>query len=301
MPTTRARAASEDTPRSAAGRRLGRSATLTAEKRRHCEPSSTLRLVTACIAHEVNQPLSGIMANASTCLRMLNADPPNVEGARDTALRTLRDVTRAAEVISRLRALFAGSEPSAKCPARSASATESLDLNQLVIDAVALSQAELYASRVTVTFDMENDLPQLTGDRIQLQQVLLNLIRNASEAMSVVHDGARTLTIATRREGNDHVRVSVQDVGAGFDEHEVDNLFTPFYTTKVDGMGIGLCVSRTIVENHRGRLWGIPNTDRPGATFLLALPCGAKQASQHRQADVGGCAEPDAPALEGSL
>ncbi|MGZ5233201.1 MAG: histidine kinase dimerization/phospho-acceptor domain-containing protein, partial [Burkholderiales bacterium] len=105
MPTTRARAASEDTPRSAAGRRLGRSATLTAEKRRHCEPSSTLRLVTACIAHEVNQPLSGIMANASTCLRMLAVDPPNIDGARATAQRTIRDGNRASDVIQRLRSL----------------------------------------------------------------------------------------------------------------------------------------------------------------------------------------------------
>ena len=301
MPTTRARAVSEHTPRSAARCRLVPSATLAAKQRRHWEPSSTLPLVTACIAHEVNQPLSGIMTNASTCLRLLNADPPNVEGARDTALRTLRDVTRAAEVISRLRALFAESEPSAECPAKSASATETFDLNQLVVDAVALSQAELNASRVTVTFDIENDLPQVTGDRVQLQQVVLNLIRNASEAMSIVHDCARTLTIATRCEGNDHVRVSVHDVGVGFDEHDVNNLFTPFYTTKVNGMGIGLCVSRSIVESHRGRLWGMPNTDSPGATFLVVLPCGEKQASQHRHADVRGRAEPDTLALEGSL
>jgi signal transduction histidine kinase len=300
MPTS-AKAVSEHTPTRAAKCRLVRPATLIGEQRSHGERSSSLRLVTACIAHEVNQPLSGIMTNAGTCLRMLNADPPNVEGARDTALRTLRDVNRAAEIISRLRALFARSEPSAESPARGALATESLDLNQLALDSVALAQSELHASRVTVTLDLENDLPQLTGDPIQLQQVLLNLIRNAREAMSVVNVSSRTLTIATRRDGNDHVRVSVQDVGVGFDEQEVDKLFTPFYTTKVDGMGIGLWVSRSIVENHRGRLWGMPNIDSPGATFCLALPCAASQASRHRHFDVAVRADPDALELEGSL
>ena len=281
--------------------RLVLSAALIAESRAQRGRSKTLRLVSACIAHEVNQPLSGIMTNASTCLRMLNTDPPNIEGARDTALRTLRDVNRATEVISRLRTLFTKSE-GAEPLVRNETAAESLELNRLVLDAVGLSQSDLYAGGVTVKFDLEDSLPHVTGDRIQLQQVLLNLIRNASEAMSAVHDRARTLTIATRREGNEHMRISVQDVGVGFADEEVDKLFRPFYTTKVHGMGIGLCVSRSIIEHHRGRLWGMANTDGPGATFCLVIPCTPRKVSQQRSVDASSrAAEPCALDVGGGL
>jgi len=289
----RARAVPPLVPRSGSKCGLVRSGPLTVERHPEHDRSNTLQLLTACIAHEVKQPLSGIMANASTCLRMLNADPPNVEGARDTALRTLRDVNRAAEVTSRLATLFEKKEPAAESVANSEPAADPFGLNQLVLDAVALAQADLYASCVTATFDLENDL-YISGDRIQLQQVLLNLVRNACEAMNAVDDRARTLTIATCREGKANVRVSVRDVGAGFADKEADKLFTPFYTTKVHGMGIGLCLSRSIIRTHRGRLWGMANTDGPGATFCIVIPC--KPASQHRDVAMSGRA--DAQMLE---
>jgi C4-dicarboxylate-specific signal transduction histidine kinase len=193
---------------------------------------------------------------------MRDADPPNADGARDTALSTLRDVSRAAEVLGRLRALFSALAPAVEC----------IDLNQLLRDTVAMVQPDLCAARVTVTYDLENALPPVAADPVQLQQVVLNLIRNAAEAMSHVDHRVRAPTIATRREGNDHVRVSVRDVGIGIDDSHASKLFTPFFTTKAHGMGIGLCVSRSIVERHRGRLWATRNHDGPGATFCFAIP-----------------------------
>ncbi len=223
---------------------------------------NSLCVLTASIAHELNQPLSGIMTNASTCLRMLSADVPNLDGARETARRTLRDVNRALEVINRLRALFAGT----------AIATEPVDLNEVVVEALALFRSELDAIRVTVRCVLADRLPLLTGDRVQLQQVVQNLIRNAAEAM-IGQDGPRELTISTRRHDDDRVQLSVRDAGVGFRREDTAKLFAPFYTTKARGMGIGLSVSRSIVESHCGRLWGAPNDDGPGATFSLSIPC----------------------------
>lgn len=228
---------------------------------------NSLCVLTASIAHEINQPLSGIMTNASTCLRMLSADAPNLDGARETARRTIRDVNRALEVINRLRALFAGT----------AIATEPVDLNEAVVEALALSRSELDASRITVRCVLADRLPLLTGDRVQLQQVIQNLIRNAAEAMIGVQDGSRELTITTRRHEDDRVQLNVRDVGVGFRREDAEKLFTAFYTSKTHGMGIGLSVSRSIVENHCGRLWGAPNDDGPGATFSLSIPCASRR------------------------
>src|SRR6185369_6374175 len=219
--------------------------------------------LTASIAHEVNQPLSGIITNASTCLRMLAADPPNVEGARETARRTIRDGNRASEVIARLRALFTKKE----------STTEPVDLNEATREVIALSSSELQRNQVVIQSDLAADLPTITGDRIQLQQVIVNLLRNASDAMVGAHDRPRQLLIRTEREDGDRVRVMVRDTGVGLDRQGMDKLFDAFYTTKSDGMGIGLSVSRSIVERHRGRLWAEPN-DGPGATFSFSIPCG---------------------------
>jgi len=224
---------------------------------------TSLGVLTASIAHEVNQPLSGIVTNASTCLRMLAADPPNVDGARETARRTIRDGNRASEVITRLRALFGKKEAS----------TESVDLNEAAREVIALSLSELQRSRVILRPELAPDLPPVAGDRIQLQQVILNLLRNASDAMSSVDDRPRELVIRTQRDEGDRVRLAVQDAGVGFDPQIVDRLFGAFYTTKSDGMGIGLSVSRSIIENHHGRLWAAPN-DGPGATFSFSIPCG---------------------------
>src|SRR6202035_223196 len=176
-------------------------------------------------AHEVSQPLSGIITNASSCLRMLAADPPNLDGARETARRTIRDGNRASDVITRLRALFAKRDAT----------TEPVDLNEAAREVIALSSSELQRSRVILRAELADDLPPVTGDRIQLQQVILNLLRNASDAMSGVDDRPRKLLIRTERDEDDRVRLTVQDTGAGFEPQAAGRLFEAFYTTKSGG------------------------------------------------------------------
>jgi PAS domain S-box-containing protein len=228
---------------------------------------TTLSALTASIAHEVNQPLAGIITNASTCLRMLDAATPDIDGARETARRTIRDGNRAADVITRLRALFSKREVT----------LEPLDLNEATREVIALSSDDLQRNRVILQSELANDLPIVTGDRIQLQQVILNLLRNASDAMADVHDRPRQLRIRTEREGGDRVRLTVRDAGVGLPAQSMDSLFEAFYTTKSGGMGIGLFVSRSIVERHQGRLWVEPN-DGPGATFSFSIPRGPENA-----------------------
>jgi C4-dicarboxylate-specific signal transduction histidine kinase len=228
----------------------------------HVARAQSLGVLTASIAHEVNQPLSGIITNANTCLRMLAADPPNVDGARETARRTIRDGNRAADVVTRLRALFG----------KKGTATESVDVNEATREVIALSLGELQRSRVILRAELADDLPPVTGDRVQLQQVILNLVRNASDAMSGVNDRPRQLVIRTERDEGDRVRLTVQDAGVGLDPQGADKLFEAFYSTKSGGMGIGLSVSRSIIESHHGRLWAAPN-DGPGATFAFSIPC----------------------------
>ena len=223
---------------------------------------TSLGVLTASIAHEVNQPLAGIITNAGTCLRMLGADPPDVDGARETARRTIRDGNRAADVMTRLRDLFSKKE----------FLLEPLDLNEATREVIALSQSDLQRHRVILQSELADDLPFITGDRIQLQQVILNLLRNASDAMLDVHDRPRLLSIRTRRETGDRIRLTVRDAGIGIPPQSLDSLFDAFYTTKSGGMGIGLFVSRSIVERHEGRLWAEPN-DGPGATFSFSIPC----------------------------
>jgi PAS domain S-box-containing protein len=230
----------------------------------HVARVTTLGALTASIAHEVNQPLAGIVTNASTCLRMLAADPPNVEGARETARRTIRDGERASEVIARLRALFT----------KKTTTTGSIDLNEATREVVALSMSELQRQRVAMRLELADDLPPVKGDRVQLQQVVLNLLLNASDAMSTVEDRPRELAIATSSDGAD-VHLSVRDTGIGFDAGDPDKLFEAFYTTKSSGMGIGLSVSRSIMELHGGRLWATKNRG-PGATFSFSIPCAAQ-------------------------
>jgi PAS domain S-box-containing protein len=227
----------------------------------HVARVTTLGMLTASIAHEVNQPLSGIITNASTCLRMLAVDPPNIDGARETARRTIRDGNRASDVITRLRALFAKKD----------APTEAVNLNEAAREVVALSLSKLQRNRVIVRPELASDLPPVSGDRVQLQQVILNLLLNASDAMSGVDDRPRQLVIKTERDEGDGVRLSVQDVGVGLEPQAVDRLFEAFYTTKSSGMGIGLSVSRSIIERHHGRLWATSNTGQ-GATFSFSIP-----------------------------
>jgi signal transduction histidine kinase len=227
----------------------------------HVARLTSLGALTASIAHEVNQPLSGIITNASTCLRMLAADPPDVDGALETTRRTIRDSNRASDVITRLRGLFSKKEAT----------TESVDLNEATREVIALLLNEIQRNRVILRTELAGDLPLVTGDRVQLQQVILNLVRNGSDAMCAVEDRPRQLVIRTQRDEGGCVRLTVQDEGVGLDPRASDRLFEPFYTTKGDGMGMGLSVSRSIIERHHGRLWAVPN-DGPGATFSFSIP-----------------------------
>jgi PAS domain S-box-containing protein len=232
----------------------------------HVARVMSLGTLTASIAHEINQPLAGILTNASTCLRMLASDPPNVEGALETARRTIRDGNRATDVITRLRGLYSKKDPS----------PESMDLNEAAREVIALALSQLQRNQVILRQELADDLPLVTGDRVQLQQVILNLIGNASESMSAVNDRPRELLIRTERDEDDRVRLTVKDVGVGFAPQAADRLFESFYTTKTGGMGIGLSVSRSIIDAHQGRLWAALN-DGPGCTFSFAIPCRAER------------------------
>jgi PAS domain S-box-containing protein len=221
----------------------------------------TMGQLTASIAHEVNQPLSGIVTNASTCLRMLKSDPPNIDGALETAQRTIRDGNRASEVVTRLRTLFSKKQMD----------VEPFDLNEATREVIALLSGELERNRVILKQEFSDRLPPVNGDRVQLQQVILNLVRNASDAMSSIEDRPRKMVLRTELEG-EHVGLSVQDSGVGFTPEVADRMFESFYTTKPDGMGVGLSVSRSIIEANHGRLWATAN-DGPGATFAFSIPC----------------------------
>jgi signal transduction histidine kinase len=236
---------------------------------------SGLGVVTASIAHEVNQPLAGIVTNASTCLELLRSDPPDLDAARETARRTIRDGERASEVIARLRALFG----------KRGATTESVDLNGAAREVIALMLNDLHRRRVTLHTEFADELPMVTGDRVQLQQVILNLLLNAAEAMSPIEGRPRQVLIRSEPDADDQVRLSVQDTGVGFESHHAQQLFQPFYTTKSGGMGIGLSVSRSIIEGHDGRLWAEHNAG-PGATFSFSIPVRGTQGSTHTRSAV---------------
>ncbi|HTY67025.1 MAG TPA: ATP-binding protein [Alphaproteobacteria bacterium] len=223
--------------------------------------ATSFSALTASIAHEVNQPLSGIITNASLCHAMLANDPPDIDGARDAARRMIRDGNRASDVIARLRGLFTNKRPTAGA----------LDLNEAAREVIALSLSELQRNRVVLLTDFCGELPPVIGDRVQLQQVILNLLLNASDAMHGIDDRPRRLTICTKLGDNHSVRLDVQDTGVGLAPQDAERVFEAFYTTKDGGMGIGLSVSRSIIETHRGRIWATTN-DGPGATFSFAIP-----------------------------
>jgi PAS domain S-box-containing protein len=220
----------------------------------------SLGALTASIAHEVNQPLFAVTTNASTCMRMLGGEAPNLEGAREMARRIIRDGNHASEVIARLRAMFVKRDPT----------TESVDLNEATKEVIALSSGELQRSKVVVRTDLAENLPSVMGDRVQLQQVILNLCLNAADAMNAIEERPRQMVISTGMEA-DMACLTVQDAGVGFEPETAEKLFDAFFTTKRGGMGIGLSVSRSIIESHHGRLWAARN-DGPGATFAFAIP-----------------------------
>lgn len=235
----------------------------------HAARVMSLGVLTASIVHEVSQPLSAILTNSNTSQRMLAADPPNVTGAREIVRRITRDGVRGSEVLARLRSLFGKKER----------VIETVDLNEATREVVALSASRLQQARVSVRLELAEDLPAVTGDRVQLQQVILNLIGNAHDAMSAVEHRPRELRIRTARVADDSIELAVQDSGVGFDPQVADTLFEAFWTTKTQGMGIGLSVSRTIVEDHRGRLWATAN-DGPGVTFRFSIPSGAPDSAR---------------------
>ena len=227
----------------------------------HANRVATLGQLAASIAHEINQPLAGVITNASTGLRMLAADPPNIEGARETARRTIRDGNRANEVIKRLRALFGKKELT----------IESVDLNEATREVIALSLSEFQREGVIWRAELADDLPPVRCDRVQIQQVILNLLRNALDSMSAINDRPKQLIIRTAISESDHVTLAVQDSGPGVDPANLERIFDAFYSTKTGGLGMGLSVCRAIVEAHRGKLWATTGAPH-GATFQLTLP-----------------------------
>ena len=230
----------------------------------HVTRVTTVGELTASIAHEVNQPLTAVIANANASLRWLGAATPNLDEVRDAVGRIARDGKRAGEVIARIRALVQKSD------------TEKvrLDINQTVQEVVILMQNEAVRKGVAIRMDLAADVPPVLGDRIQLQQVILNLVMNGIEAMDTVTDRPREMLIRSCEHESDHLLVAVQDSGTGIDPQNLARIFDTFYTTKSQGMGMGLAICRSIVENHGGRLWAVPN-DGPGATFQFTLQaCG---------------------------
>jgi len=226
----------------------------------HVTRVMTMGELAASIAHEVNQPLSAIVNNGSACLRWLNGAAPNLDEAREAARRIIRDGNRAGEVITRIRALLRKTDTE---KAR-------LDINQTIQEVVTLSRNEAARKGVTLRMDLAADLPPVLGDRVQLQQVILNLVMNGVEAMASAPDRPRELLVRSRSYESDKALVAVRDSGVGLDGQYLEKLFDAFYTTKPQGMGMGLAISRSIVEDHGGRLWAEPN-DGPGATFQFTL------------------------------
>ncbi len=232
----------------------------------HLNRVMTVGELTASIAHEINQPLAAIVMNGNAALRWLALDPPNLVRARDSAELIIRDGERASQIIARIRALLKKSPPSKTV----------LDVNEFVNEVVGLTRSEMVRNSVRLRVDLADDIPRVPGDRIQLQQVLLNLIVNAVEAMLTIEDRQRALLIATDIFDNTGVRVAVSDNGLGIDPQTADHLFDAFSTTKPEGMGMGLAISRSIIEEHGGRLWTEPN-DEFGTTFQFTLPIVANE------------------------
>jgi PAS domain S-box-containing protein len=221
---------------------------------------TTMGELTASLAHEVNQPITAAVTNASTCVRWLASDTPNIEEARGAAMRSAKDGTRAAEIISRIRILFK----------KGTTERALVDVNEVIREMIVLLRGEATRHSVSIQTDLATDLPQLMADRVQLQQVMLNLVMNSLDAMKDV-EGTRDLGIKSQRTENEQLMVSVSDTGVGLPPQQVDEIFNAFFTTKLQGTGLGLSISRSILESHGGRLWAAANSPR-GATFHFALP-----------------------------
>jgi two-component system, LuxR family, sensor kinase FixL len=229
---------------------------------------TTLGELTAAIAHEVNQPLTGLVSSGNACLRWLAGDVPNLKAARESVERMISAGSRAGEVIRRIRALVGKAPP----------LRDRLNINDAITEVIALIRGEIQRNRISLRTKLSTDVPLVLGDRIQLQQVILNLILNAMEAMSDVSPQPRELSVSSAKYGPNGALVSVRDSGTGLDGTVLDRLFEAFYTTKAHGMGIGLAVSRTIIQAHGGRLWAAPNVPQ-GAIFQFTLPADGEEVS----------------------
>jgi PAS domain S-box-containing protein len=225
---------------------------------------TTMGELTASLAHEVNQPIAAAVTNANTCVRWLAADTPNLEEARAAAMRIVKDGTRAAEIISRIRLLFK----------KGTAERELVDINEVIREMLVLLRNEATRYSISVRTELAADLPQVMGDRVQLDQVMMNLIVNGIDAMKDA-DGARELTIKSQKAENDRILVSVGDTGVGLPVQQADQIFKAFFTTKSQGTGMGLSISRSIIESHGGRLWAADNSPR-GASFCFSLPTKAE-------------------------
>jgi PAS domain S-box-containing protein len=221
---------------------------------------TTMGELTASLAHEVNQPIAAAVTSANSCIRWLAADVPNLEKARAAAARIVKDGTRAAEIISRIRMLFQ----------MGTLQRELADVNEIIEEMILLLRGEATQYAISVQTELAADLPPVMGDRVQLQQVMMNLMTNSIDAMKVV-DGTRELAIRSQRAENDQLLVSVSDTGVGLPPGQADQIFSAFFTTKPHGTGMGLRICRSIVESHGGRLWAANNSPR-GASFYLTLP-----------------------------
>ena len=227
----------------------------------HMSRVTTVGELAASIAHEVNQPLTAVVANGNACLRWLGGAEPNIAEARDAVRRVVAEGKRAAEVIQRIRSLLKKS-PVEITP---------LDVNDVIREVLALTSREILNKRILLRTHLAAGLPAVSGDRVQLQQVLLNLVMNAFEASADAGEPSRELVVTSEKQGVDQVIVAVRDSGVGISPEHIDRLFNPFFTTKANGLGMGLSISRSIIEAHGGRLWAVPN-DGPGSTFKFAVP-----------------------------
>jgi C4-dicarboxylate-specific signal transduction histidine kinase len=229
----------------------------------HVSRVTTMGELAASLAHEVNQPIAAAVTNADACLRWLAGDTPDLEEARTAAMRIMKDGTRASEIINRIHLFFKKSTP----------VREPVDVNGVIREMIVLLRTEMARHSISVRTELAADIPEVMGDRVQLQQVMMNLIMNSIAAMKDV-DGKRELAIKAQRAKDEELMVCVRDTGVGLPPQQADKVFDPFFTTKLDGTGMGLSISRSIVESHGGRLWATDNSPR-GASFHFILPAKA--------------------------